>query len=93
VQPVNISVCNSNFIKFHDGAVKFVGLVNNLNSPGWKVIVRKFVTWGQLKNGYHSLEGISFWPHSRKPLSFLCGTDLVTGMGAVNAVSITFLIL
>jgi hypothetical protein len=88
--PVNITVCNNIFINFRDGAVEFVGLITNLNTLRWIMVVRKFLTWEQLKQlvPQARVEDVSFWPHSKKPPFFLCNTDLVTDIQVKDILSI-----
>ena len=90
--PVNITICNNTFIKFRDGAVEFVGLITNLNAPGRIMVVRKFLTWEQLKQivPQARVEDVSFWPHSNKPPFFLCDTDLVADIRVEDILSIAF---
>jgi hypothetical protein len=54
------------------------------------MVVRKFLTWEQLKQlvPQARVEDVSFWPHSKKPPFFLCNTDLVTDIQVKDILSI-----
>ncbi len=69
-----------------------VGLVTDVNVSTTQMVVRKFLSWEQLVQEVPqaSIDGISFWPRSRKPPLFLCDTDFVTEIRAADVVSIAF---